>query len=175
MLSSKRVFGEERFGEQCTFWTQSCPQQEYPPTKEASTTAVGDVVTAQEIYLKMHNFGLEPDETTVHAIVDGLLNAGDSHGSITVVQDFFNQHSVLPPLWMHYKILELCLGQGLAYEAKRYVYFIQQLWKWEPNQYHDPKFVETMRAVQKSPGLQKEALQKLFAYFGEELKDSDFF
>mmetsp|Transcript_11664 Transcript_11664/g.28312 ORF Transcript_11664/g.28312 Transcript_11664/m.28312 type:complete len:626 (+) Transcript_11664:62-1939(+) len=137
--------------------------------------AVGDVVTAQEIYLKMHNFGLEPDETTVHAIVDGLLNAGDSHGSITVVQDFFNQHSVLPPLWMHYKILELCLGQGLAYEAKRYVYFIQQLWKWEPNQYHDPKFVETMRAVQKSPGLQKEALQKLFAYFGEELKDSDFF
>uniref|UniRef100_A0A7S3DS19 Pentacotripeptide-repeat region of PRORP domain-containing protein n=1 Tax=Entomoneis paludosa TaxID=265537 RepID=A0A7S3DS19_9STRA len=136
--------------------------------------AVGDVVTAQEIYTKMHNSNVKPDEYTVRAIIDGLLNAGDPHGAVTVAQDFFNQHCVLPPLWMHYKVLELCLGQGLLYEAKRYVYFIQQLWKWEPNKYHDDEFVELMRKTQSSPSLQREALQKLFAYFGEELKESDF-
>ncbi|KAL7576383.1 hypothetical protein ACA910_018191 [Epithemia clementina (nom. ined.)] len=136
--------------------------------------AVGDVVTSQEYYLKMHNSGIQPDCYTVSAIVDGLLNMNDISGAVTVVQDFFNQHSVLPPIWTHSKILELSLGQGMIYEAKRYCYFIQQLWKWEPNQYHDESFIELMRTTQASPGLQKVALKKMFAYFGEELKDSDF-
>ena len=136
--------------------------------------AVGDVVTSQEYYLKMHNAGVRPDSYTVSAIVDGLLNMNDIPGAVTVVQDFFNQHSVLPPVGTQSKILELCLAQGMIYEAKRYCYFIQQLWKWEPNQYHDDELIELMRSTQRNPGLQKEALKKMFAYFGEELKDSDF-
>lgn len=135
---------------------------------------VGDVTTAQEYYLKMHNSGIKPDSFTVSAIVDGLLNMNDIHGAITVVQDFFNQHSVLPPLWTHNKILELALGQGLVYEAKRYVYFIQQLWKWQPNRYHDEQFIQVMQSTQQNPSLQREALTKIFSYFGEELKESDF-
>ena len=136
--------------------------------------AVGDVVTSQEYFLKMHNSGIQPDSQTVSTIVDGLLNMNDMPGAVTVVQDFFNQHMVLPHVWTHSKILELCLGQGMVYEAKRYCYFIQQLWKWEPNKYHSEAFVDVMRTTQKSPGLQKEALKKMFAYFGEELKESDF-
>ena len=137
--------------------------------------AVGDVATGQEVYMKMHNGGVKPDSFTVRAIADGLLNVGDAHGAVTVVQDFFNQHSVLPPIWMHCKLLELCLGQGLVYEAKRYVFFIQQLWKWEPNQYHDESFVKLMQETQRDPSIQRQALVKLFAYFGEELNDTDFF
>jgi pentatricopeptide repeat protein len=135
---------------------------------------VGDVVMAQEYYTKMFNAGIKPDAYTVRAIVDGLLNVGDVQGAITVVQDFFNQHSVLPHYTTHTKILELCLGQNLIYEAKRYVYFIQQLWRWEPNQYHDEKFIKLMRATQRNTQLQKPALKKLFAYFGEELSEADF-
>jgi len=136
--------------------------------------AVGDVVVAQEYYTKMLSAGLKPDAFTVRAIVDGLLNVGDIQGAVTVVQDFFNQHSVLPPYTTHSKILELCLGRDLIYEAKRYVYFIQQLWRWEPNQYHDESFVKLMKATQRNTQLQKPALQKLFAYFGEELTEADF-
>lgn len=135
---------------------------------------VGDVVMAQEYYTKMFNAGIKPDAYTVRAIADGLLNVGDVQGAITVVQDFFNQHSVLPHYTTHSKILELCLGQNLIYEAKRYVYFIQQLWRWEPNQYHDEKFIRLMRKTQRNTQLQKPALQKLFAYFGEELSEADF-
>mmetsp|Transcript_23104 Transcript_23104/g.43998 ORF Transcript_23104/g.43998 Transcript_23104/m.43998 type:complete len:604 (+) Transcript_23104:611-2422(+) len=136
--------------------------------------AVGDVVVAQEYYNKMLSAGLKPDAFTVRAIVDGLLNVGDVQGAVTVVQDFFNQHSILPPYTTHSKILELCLGRDLIYEAKRYVYFIQQLWRWEPNQYHEESFVKLMKATQRNTQLQKPALQKLFAYFGEELTDDDF-
>ena len=136
--------------------------------------AVGDVVMAQEYYTKLLSAGLKPNAFTVRAIVDGLLNVGDVQGAITVVQDFFNQHSVLPPYTTHAKMLELCLGQGLVYDAKRYVYFIQQLWRWEPNQYHSEGFVRFMRATQRNTQLQKPALVQLFAYFGEELTDADF-
>ena len=136
--------------------------------------AVGDVVVAQEYYTKMLISGIKPDAFTVRAIVDGLLNVGDVQGAVTVVQDFFNQHSVLPPYTTHTKILELCLGQDLIYEAKRYVYFIQQLWRWQPNQYHDESFVKLMRATQRNTQLQKPALVKLFSYFGETLSDEDF-
>jgi hypothetical protein len=99
---------------------------------------------------------------------------GDLPGGVTVVQDFFNQHSALPPYTTHIKILEFCLARGMMYEAKRYVYFLQQLWRWEPNEYHSEEFIKQMRATQRNSQLQKPALKQLFAYFGERLEDSDF-
>jgi pentatricopeptide repeat protein len=142
----------------------------------AGLSRVGDVITAQRFFHKMLNEdGLEPDAFTVRAIVDGLLNLADAPAAITVVQDFFNQHSVLPPYTTHCKILEFCLARGMIYEAKRYVYFIQQLWYWKPvESFHSPKFMQMMRATQHNTQLQKPALQNLFAYFGETLDDSDF-
>jgi hypothetical protein len=136
--------------------------------------AVGDVATAQEYFRKMLNHGLRPDPFTVRAIVDGLLNVGDVAAAVTVVQDFFNQHDVLPPYMTHTKILEFCLARDMIHEAKRYVYFIQQLWYWQPNNYHDERFVDLMRSTQRNTQLQRPALEKLFAYFGEELTDADF-
>jgi pentatricopeptide repeat protein len=136
--------------------------------------AVGDIVKAQEYYVKMQNTGIQPDAYTVRAIVDGLLNMGDTPGAVTVVQDFFNQHSILPPYTTHTKILEFCLARDMVYEAKRYIYFLQQLWRWKPSSYDDEDFVKLMEATQKNTQLQKPALQKLFAYFGEELTDADF-
>jgi hypothetical protein len=136
---------------------------------------VGDVVTAQEYYWHMIRAGLTPNANTVQAIVDGLLNVGDSPAAVTVVQDFFNQHCVLPPYTTLCKILEFCLSLGMVYEAKRFVYFIQQLWHWEPVEgYHTPEVVAFMRATQSNTQLQKPALQKMFAYFGEKLEDNDF-
>lgn len=142
----------------------------------AGLARVGDVVTAQDYYRKMVNeTGLEPDAYTVRAIVDGLLNLADAPAAVTVVQDFFNQHSVLPPYTTHCKILEFCLARGMIYEAKRHVYFIQQLWHWKPvEKYHTPQFIQLMRATQRNTQLQKPALEKLFAYFGESLDESDF-
>ena len=118
--------------------------------------------------------GIPPSKETVEAIVDGLLNLGDVGSAITLVQDCFNQHSILPPYTTHLKILEFALGRSLVYEAKRHVYFIQQIWKWERNDYHSEEFSKLMTLVQKNPKLSKEALIKLFAYFGETLDESDF-
>jgi pentatricopeptide repeat protein len=144
----------------------------------AGLARVGDVVTAQQYYHKMINeSGLEPDPFTVRAIVDGLLNLADVPAAVTVVQDFFNQHSVLPPFNTHCKILEVALGRGMIYEAKRYVYFIQQLWHWKPVPNYagyTPQFLQLIRATQRHEQLQRPALEKLFAYFGETLDDSDF-
>ncbi|GKY99621.1 hypothetical protein MPSEU_000916200 [Mayamaea pseudoterrestris] len=140
----------------------------------AGLARVGDVMTMQDYYHKLLAAQLQPDAWTVRAIVDGLLNLGDVSAAATVVQDLFNQHSVLPPYTTHMKILELCLGRSMVYEAKRHVYFLQQLWHWEPNEYHDEAFVKLMRATQRNTQLQKPALQQLFRYFGAELLDSDF-
>ena len=135
---------------------------------------VGDVVMAQEYVRKMINTGIKPDAVTVREVANGLLNLGDAAAAVTVVQDFFNQHSVLPPYTTHLKILEVCLAREMLHEAKRYVYFIQQLWYWEPNDYHSDDFIKLMRATQRNEQLQKPALKQLFRYFGEDLDDSDF-
>jgi len=135
---------------------------------------VGDVVSSQDYYQKLLNSGLQPDAFTVRAIVDGLLNLGDAPAAITVVQDFFNQHSILPPYTTHLKVIEVCLARGMVHEAKRHVYFLQQLWHWEPNEYHTDSFIKLMRATQRNTQLQQPALRKLFSYFGETLNDSDF-
>ena len=142
----------------------------------AGLARVGDVTTAQDYYMKMLSTpGVSPDAFTVRAIVDGLLNLGDLSSAVTVVQDFFNQHCVLPPYTTHTKVMEFCLARDMVHEAKRYVSFLQQLWKWEPNAYHSEEFKKLMKATQQNEQLQREALEQLFAYFGEELKDSDFF
>ena len=135
---------------------------------------VGDAPTMKSYFNQMILKGIPPSKETVEAIVDGLLNLGDVGSAITLVQDCFNQHSILPPYTTHLKILEFALGRSLVYEAKRHVYFIQQIWKWERNDYHSEEFSKLMTLVQKNPKLSKEALIKLFAYFGETLDESDF-
>jgi pentatricopeptide repeat protein len=142
----------------------------------AGLARVGDVTLMRDFYQRMISRGIEPSYYTVQCIVDGLLNLGDVAGAVTVVQDFFNQHSVLPRVTTQLKILEFALGRDMVHEAKRHVYFIQQLWKWQPNYKYDSKdFVYFMKTYQRDPRISKEALQHLFAYFGEQLGDSDFF
>merc|ERR1719491_49294 len=99
----------------------------------AALARVGDKDFLRELLTTMTNKGLKVDKYTIQAVVDGHLNAGDISGAITVVQDMFNQHQTLPPYTTHLKIIEFALGNNLIFEAKRQVYFIQQLWKWEPN------------------------------------------
>jgi pentatricopeptide repeat protein len=135
---------------------------------------VGDAPTMKAYFNRMLVKDISPTKETVEAVVDGLLNLGDVGSAITVVQDCFNQHNALPPYTTHLKILEFALGRSLIYEAKRHVYFIQQLWKWERNDYHSEKFYKLMSLTQKNPKLSREALQKLFAYFGETLDETDF-
>jgi pentatricopeptide repeat protein len=136
---------------------------------------VGDTPTMKEYFNQMLIKDIAPTKETVEAIVDGLLNLGDVASAITVVQDCFNQHSILPPYTTHLKIFEFALGRSLDFEAKRHVYFIQQLWKWKRNEYHSEKFSRLVELTQKNPKLSKMALKELFAYFGETLDDSDFF
>ena len=146
---------------------------------------VGDVTLMRSYYQQMisshdNDDGtkkkLEPSHYTVKYIVDGLLNLGDVAGAITVIQDFFNQHNILPPITTQLKVLEFALGLDMIYEAKRQMYFIQQIWKWEPHyKYESKDFIYYMKAYQRDQRLSKEALQDLFSYFGETLDESDFF
>jgi pentatricopeptide repeat protein len=136
---------------------------------------VGDVPTMREYFRQLISKELSPTKETIEAVVDGLLNLGDVVSAVSFCQDSFNQYSVLPPYTTHIKIIEFCLARGLVYEAKRHVFFIQQLWKWQPNKYHSEEFCKIMDLTQKNPNLSKEALQNLFAYFGESLEESDFF
>lgn len=75
----------------------------------------------------------------------------------------------------HLKIIEFALANGLIFEAKRHVYFVQQLWKWQPSQHHSKSFCSVMEATKRNPKLNKSALQKLFQYYGEDLNEKDFF
>ena len=136
---------------------------------------VGDVPTMREYMVKMTNAGITPHQFTVDFLVSGHLNSGDIGGAVSIVQDMFNQHSALPPYTTHLKIIEFALANNLVYEAKRHVYFIQQLWKWKPNDSVDPNFRKVMYLTTRNPNLTKKALMKLFRYFGEELTDDDFF
>lgn len=136
---------------------------------------VGDVPTMREYFRQMVASGLHPSKVTIQAVVDGLLNLGDVVSAVSFCQDSFNQYSVLPPYTTHLKILEFSLARGLVYEAKRHVFFLQQLWKWQPNKYHSEEFCRVMELTQKNPQFSKEALQDLFEYFGERLDDSEFF
>lgn len=136
---------------------------------------VGDVPTMKEYIRQLLSNGLHPTKETIEASIDSLLNLGDVGNAITLCQDYFNQYSVLPPYTTHLKILEMTLGRGLVFEAKRHVSFIQQLWKWEQNKYHSEEFSRMLKLTQNNPNLSKEALQKLFAYFGYTLDETDFF
>ncbi|KAL3769267.1 hypothetical protein ACHAW5_002283 [Stephanodiscus triporus] len=141
----------------------------------AGLARVGDIQSLKELLVSMTNKRVPINKYTVQAMADGLLNVGDISGASTTVQDIFNQHDTLPPYTTHLKIIEFALSNGLVFEAKRHVYFVQQLWKWKPSHHHDKKFCKIMEATQHNPKLSKGALQKLFGYFGEELRDEDFF
>jgi pentatricopeptide repeat protein len=136
---------------------------------------VGDVPTMKEYTRQLLSNGIDPNKKTIEAIIDSLLNLGDVGAAITICQDYFNQYSALPPYTTHLKILEITLGRGLVFEAKRHVSFIQQLMKWERNNYHTEEFCRVVELTQKNPNLSKEALQHMFSYFGYKLEDSDFF
>lgn len=137
---------------------------------------VGDTEVMREFFTTMTNKQISVDKFTIEALVDGLLNAGDIGGAITLVQDVFNQHHVLPPYTSHLQIIEFALGNDLVYEAKRHVYFLQQLWNWKPveNERYTNHFRRVMYFLQINPKLSKEALTQLFAYFGEGLTEQDF-
>ena len=123
----------------------------------------------------MTNKNIPVDKYTVQAMADGLLNTGDISGASTIVQDIFNQHDTLPPYTTHLKIIEFALSNSLIFEAKRHVYFVQQLWKWQPSQHHSPEFCSLMETTKFNPKINKKALQQLFRYYGETLNEKDFF
>eukprot|EP00804_Cyclotella_cryptica_P009629 CCRYP_006301-RC/>CCRYP_006301-RC protein AED:0.25 eAED:0.25 QI:156/1/1/1/0.75/0.6/5/1622/800 len=141
----------------------------------AGLARVGDITTLRELLVNMTNKNVPVDKYTVQAMADGLLNMGDIAGASSIVQDIFNQHDALPPYTTQLKIIEFALANGLIFEAKRHVYFIQQLWKWQPSPHHSKSFCSVMEATKRNPKLNKDALQKLFRYFGEDLNDKDFF
>eukprot|EP00559_Dactyliosolen_fragilissimus_P000978 CAMPEP_0184857658 /NCGR_PEP_ID=MMETSP0580-20130426/2807_1 /TAXON_ID=1118495 /ORGANISM="Dactyliosolen fragilissimus" /LENGTH=702 /DNA_ID=CAMNT_0027353377 /DNA_START=345 /DNA_END=2453 /DNA_ORIENTATION=+ len=162
---------------------ETMPQQDLTPdifsynTMLSGLARVGDKDFMREMLITMTNKGIALDKFTIEALVDGHLNYGDISGAISLVQDSFNQHQVLPPYTSHLKIVEFALANDLVYEAKRHVYFVQQLWKWNPikdKEYSDT-FLAAIRYTKKNPKLSREALVRLFAYFGEELKEEDFF
>lgn len=136
---------------------------------------VGDIALMQEYLTIMTNKGVPIDKYTVKGMADGLLNVGNISGASTIVQDIFNQHDTLPPYTTHLKIIEFALSNGLIFEAKRHVYFIQQLWKWQPSKHHEEHFIHEMEATKHHPKLSRRALQRLFWHFHEELRDDDFF
>jgi len=141
----------------------------------AGLARVGDIASLKEYLISMTNRRVPVDKYTSQAMADGFLNVGDISGASSMVQDIFNQHDTLPPYTTHLKIIEFALSNGLVFEAKRHVYFIQQLWKWQPSPHHDEVFIKMVDTTKRNPKLSKKALQKLFRYFHEDLPDEDFF
>jgi hypothetical protein len=135
---------------------------------------VGDIATMQVFFTEMNQRNVPLNRQVVATMVDGYLNTADVAGSITFVQDVFNQHSILPPYNTHLKILELALCSGNFYEAKRHIYFIQQLWKFQPNDYHEASLKKQVQLTVQHPKLKKKALRQMFRYFGYELEETDF-
>lgn len=161
---------------------ETLPQQGLAPdvvsynTLLAGLARVGDVASLREYLTRMTNEGVPVDKYTVQAMADGLLNAGDISGAVSLVQDVFNQHGTLPPHPTHLKVLEFALANDLLFEAKRHVYFLQQLWKWRPSSpRHDAQFCAMVTSTRDNPKLSRDALQRLFRYFHQDLNDEDFF
>jgi len=117
----------------------------------------------------MTNRSIPLDKYTVQALVDGSLNLADVADAITLVQDIFNQHSVLPPYTTHLKIFEFALANDIFFEAKRHLFFIQHLWKLDIKEGN-----RELLLTQKNPKIGKEALVKLFHYYSKDLTDDDF-
>jgi hypothetical protein len=136
---------------------------------------LGDVITMQKFFTTMNQRNVPLSRHVIRAMVDGYLNTSDVAGSITFVQDVFNQYSILPPYNTHLKILEMALASSNPYEATRHVYFIQQLWRFQPNDYHSVSLQRQVHSTVRHPSLSKEALQRMFQYFGYRLKEKDFF
>ena len=135
---------------------------------------LGDITTMKKLFTEMNQKDVPLNRHVVEAMVSGYLNAADIAGSITFVQDVFNQYSFLPPYNTHLNILEMALASKNPYEAKRHVYFLQQLWKFQPNDYHGESIKKQVRLTVQHPMLTKMALQELFQYFGYELNETDF-
>lgn len=136
---------------------------------------LGDITTMKKFFTSMIQRNVPLSRHVVRAMVDGYLNTSDVAGSITFVQDVYNQYSILPPYNTHLKILEMALGSGNPYEATRHVYFLQQLWRFQPNDYHSGSLQRQVRLTVQHPSLSKAALQHMFQYFGYRLEEKDFF
>jgi len=132
---------------------------------------VGDTNYLKSLLTTMTNRSIPLDKYTVQALVDGSLNEADISGTISLVQDVFNQHSVLPPYTSHLKIMEFALANDMLFEAKRYLFFMQQLWNMHENSFTGNK--ELMLTIQ-NPKIGKEAIKKLFKYYGVDLSEDDF-
>ena len=120
---------------------------------------LGDISTMRELWDKLLIDQVELNPYLIEAMVDGLLNKGNVAGSITLCQDVWNQVHIQPPYTTHLKILEFALANDYLYEAKRYIYVLQQIW---------------MTTGQVHPKLSKAALSHLFQYFGYKLTEDDF-
>uniref|UniRef100_A0A7S4IIK3 Pentacotripeptide-repeat region of PRORP domain-containing protein n=1 Tax=Odontella aurita TaxID=265563 RepID=A0A7S4IIK3_9STRA len=153
---------------------------------------VGDVRRMRELLVDVTNNteGVEVDKYTVMAMVDGYLNVGDVPSAVTLVQDLFNQHDALPPYTSHLKIFEHALALELPHEARRHLHFLRQLRRWESPPLpttttttegkgeEEKRMKELQRNVDMTrnhPKLGREALGHLFEYFGDELREEDFY
>jgi len=165
----------------------------------SSLARVGDVTFLRHLLTEMTNTNVPLNAFTVEALSHGYLNAGDIHGAINIIQDVWNQHQVLPRLTTHYKLIEVVLGIGDVYEAKRYVWFLQQIWIWNEQQQSlnnnnntnkQQDFTNSFNeeqlelsgystSIQQASILKKKLfkneLKHLFQYFGYDLKDEEDF
>jgi len=136
---------------------------------------VGDITSLRDFLTEMTNEKIPLNMYSVQAIALGHLNVGDVVGAVSIVQDIFNQHGVLPPYTTHLDIIEFALVNNLMYEAKRHVYFLQQMWRYAPPEWMPEETKKSIELNQRNSKLGKEALIKLFEYHGEKLTEADFF
>lgn len=165
---------------------------------------VGDVFYIKELLTEMTRKNIKLHKLTVQLIVNGFLHVSDIPGAVSIVQDIFNQHLVLPPYTTHLTILEFALASNNVYEAKRHLFFIEQLWvldeekkkkrkesskgaagedqqqKKEHINDEQEEYVynshqrNMILRTKHNPKLSKSALIDLFQYHGVQLSEKDF-
>mmetsp|Transcript_19931 Transcript_19931/g.24412 ORF Transcript_19931/g.24412 Transcript_19931/m.24412 type:complete len:777 (+) Transcript_19931:39-2369(+) len=152
---------------------------------------VGDEMYLTELLIEMtNNPSLSLTPNSVEALVLGKLNAGNVGGAITLIQDIYNQHGVLPPSSTHLDVLEHALGHEYVHEAKRHIWFLEQIkqqWRssdeymkahtnsaytknWDWKRLHD----QVVKGVIHNPKLSRDGIKHLFQFFGETLTDDSF-
>jgi pentatricopeptide repeat protein len=139
---------------------------------------VGDTATQMQLLMEMTNQAIVPNNFTVQGLVQGHTNAGGVDTAISLIQDMFNQHSVLPFYETHLDVMEVALARGMTHEAKRHFFFIQQLWKWAPphalSEERVKEVTDMIGFYRNSPRMGKGAMIRFFKYHGVELTDTDF-
>jgi pentatricopeptide repeat protein len=87
----------------------------------------GDLTAADDLLMKMVSRAVPLTQAVVASFAQGYIRNGAAGKALDVIQDLYNQHRVRAPVTVWTALLDNALARGDVHEARRVVYFIQQV------------------------------------------------